>query len=733
MRETQSMRGAVRFPVRAHARGVLAVVLCALAGLSAAGAQVKDWKKIKFPAMRAFTVPQPERVALDNGMVILLLEDRELPLVEMTARIRTGSAVEPAAKAGLASVFGQVWRTGGTKTMDGDAIDDFLESRAAVVETGAGVSSTFATVSSLKEDFPEVLKVFNDILRNPVFDQEKIDIAVNLEKAGIARRNDDPTEIMQREFGKLVYGADSPYARTTEYATIGALTREDLLAFHRKYVAPNRIILGVRGDFRRDEMLAILKQTFGSWPAGSEVKDPKPAWRTTAAPGMNFIRKDDMTQSNIIMGHLGIEESNPDIFAVEVLNEAFGGSFSARLFNNVRTKKGLAYRVRGAVGSDFDHPGTFNAFMTTKVETTGAGIDALLEEISAIAGSKPPTAEEVQRAKESILESFVFNYDSTSEILAQQLTYEYYGFPADYLAKYRENIEKVTPEDVARVAKKYIHPDQLALLVVGPAEGQDKPLDTYGKVATIDITIPEPSAPEVPVATPASLKQGREVFARVVDGLGGAGAVDSFTAMKTLSDMTLTTPGGQFVLKVDATFALPDRVRQEVATPMGQILMLVNGTDGYMKQGPNEGPLPPNQREEILRSIWRNPLALAQKRDDAAFQAQHVGNEAIDGTPCDVLLVTLHGDMLKLWASQADGKVLRTQYRAPGPMGGPPGEHVMTFSDFRAVSGLTIPFKADGTFDGKPQRSSVIQEIVVNPPVDASLFTKAQTQAAGGP
>lgn len=727
MRERKTMRiTAIRFPA------VLAFITCAAVGLSSLHAQVKDWKKIKFPSMRTFTVPQPERVALDNGMVVLLLEDHELPLVELTARIRTGSGVEPAAKAGLASIFGQVWRTGGTKTMNGDAIDDFLESRAAVVETGAGISATFATVSSLKEDFPEVLKVFSDILRNPVFDQEKIDIAVNLEKAGIARRNDDPTEIMQREFDKLVYGPDSPYARTTEYATIGSITRDDLLAFHKKYVAPNRIILGVRGDFVRAEMLDQLKKTFGAWAAGPAVKDPPPVYRTSATPGMNFVRKDDMTQSNIIMGHLGIEENNPDIFAVEVLNEAFGGSFSARLFNNVRTKKGLAYRVRGGVGSDFDHPGTFNTFMTTKVETTAAGIDALLEEISAIAGTKPPTAEEVARAKESILESFVFNYDSTAEILGQQLTYEYYGFPLDYLAKYRENIEKVTTEDVARVAKKYIHRDQLAMLVVGPVKGQDKPLDTYGKVAAIDITIPEPAAAAAPAATPASLKQGREVFAKVVDGLGGAGAVDSLTAMKTLSDMTLNTPGGQFALKVDATFALPDRVRQEVATPMGQIVMLVNGAEGYMKQGPNEGPLPPAQREEILRSIWRNPLALAQRRDDSAFQVQYVGEESIEGTPCDVLLATLNGDTLKLWASKADGKVLRTQYRAPGAMGGPPGDHVMSFSDFRKVSGLTIPFKAEGTFDGKPQRSSVIQEVVVNPPVDAALFTAPQAQAAGG-
>jgi zinc protease len=160
----------------------------------------------------------------------------------------------------------------------------------------------------------------------------------------------------------------------------------------------------------------------------------------------------------------------------------------------VRSKKGLAYAVTGSVASNYDFPGTFTAWMTTKTESTGAGIDALMEEIEGLS-KNPLTDAEVQRAKDSILNSFVFNYDSKAKILRQQMTYAYFGFPADYLSRYRQSIEKVTTADVDRVAKKYVHKDQLAILVVGPPKGQDRPLESFGKVKVVDITIPMPKPP----------------------------------------------------------------------------------------------------------------------------------------------------------------------------------------------------------------------------------------------
>ncbi|MCI0567395.1 MAG: insulinase family protein [Acidobacteria bacterium] len=475
-------------------RRLFLTTLLALAVTLPAAGQVQNWKDIKFPPLDKMVIPEPQRVTLPNGMLVMLLEDHELPAIQVMSRIRAGSRTVPADKTGLGAVFGDVLRTGGTKTMTGDQIDDFLEARGARIETNLGETSGFAESWSLKQDFPEVFKVFADILRNPAFAEDKIAIAKNQVASTIARRNDNPLGIMFREFDKLVYGPDSPYARTPEFSTLEAVSQADLVAFHKKYFQPNRIILGVVGDFDSKDMLAKIKSAFGNWPKGPDVKDSPAAYQTTMKAGIYYIQKDDMTQSDIIMGHLGILKSNPDIFAVDVMNEAWGGGFAARLFSNVRSKKGLAYSVRGAIDSNYDYPGTFNVWMTTKTETTAAGIDALRVEIGDL--SKTPLTEaEVQRAKESILNSFIFNYDSKEKVLGQQMVYAYYGFPADYLAQYRSRIEKVTTDDVTRVAKKYVHEGEMAILVVGPPKGQDRPLSSFGKVVPVDITIPKPKAP----------------------------------------------------------------------------------------------------------------------------------------------------------------------------------------------------------------------------------------------
>jgi zinc protease len=460
-----------------------------------ASAQVSDYRQIKFPAVPPFNIPEPERYVLKNGLVVLLMEDHELPLIGMQVRVRTGSRLEPAEKTGLASITGQVLRTGGAGKRTGDAIDDFLEARGALIETGISTASGSAFLSSLKGDFTEVLGILADILRSPAFDEAKIKIAKTQQMASIARRNDDPMNIMFREGQRLIYGADSPYARTTEYATINSITRDDLKAFHARYFLPNRTYLGVVGDFDPKEMKKTLEAVFGDWPKGPEAKDSPAAYQKTPKPGFYRIAKTDMTQSDVYMGHLGIRQDNPDYFAATVMNEVFSGSFASRLFSNIRSAKGLAYSVRGSLGANFDYPGSFTAWLTTKTETTAAAIEALLEEIDALV-RRPPTEEEVRRAKESILNSFVFNYDSRAEILAQQLTYEYFGYPRDFLTRYRQNVEKITPADVARVAKTYVKKGDLAILVVGRMEGLDRPLESFGRVATIDITIPEPAGGE---------------------------------------------------------------------------------------------------------------------------------------------------------------------------------------------------------------------------------------------
>jgi zinc protease len=464
------------------------------AGPATAGTPAKDWKEIAKPALRPFVPTQPRRVALGNGMVIFLQEDRELPLIQMTLMVRGGYRDEDAAKRGLVNIYGQAWRTGGTAKRTGDDLDDFLEARGADVETGGGLASTTLGISCLKQNFDEVWDVALELLQHPEFRSEKIDLAKRQLAAIIARRNNNVDSIVARESDKLGYGADSPYARHPEFSTVAAVTRDDLLAWHKAHVHPNNMLLGIVGDFDTKVMEAKLRKAFESWPRGPAVAPAPREVPPGAKPGYYFIQKDDVNQSNIAMVHLGITRDNPDYYAVVVMNEVLGGAFVGRLFMNVRSKKGLAYGVGGGVGGGWDHPGLFSIMTSTKSGSTAAAIDALYEEIDNIK-KVPPTADELQRAKDSILNSFIFRFDSRDKILDEKMTYEFYGYPLDRLEHFRAAVEKVTIDDVSRVAGKYIDKSKLAVLVVGKAADFDRPLTSFGEVMPIDITIPPPPGP----------------------------------------------------------------------------------------------------------------------------------------------------------------------------------------------------------------------------------------------
>ncbi|MDX1583486.1 MAG: pitrilysin family protein, partial [Thermoanaerobaculia bacterium] len=347
---------------------------------AASGNVPESWKEIDAPPLRSFEIQQPKRVELENGLVIFLQEDHELPLTRGILIIRGGSRDEPEAKRGLTGIYGQAWRTGGTESMTGDEMDEFLETRAAMVETSADIDSTSVSWDSLSEDFDDVFPLVVDLLNNPAFREEKIDLAKNQMNTGIARRNDNPIGIAGREARKLVYGDLSPYARVPEYDTVAAVTRDDLVSWHTATVHPNNMIVGITGDFDSDEMERKIREAFGEMPEGPVVDVPDVEVEM-AEPGIYLVEKEDVTQSNIRVVQPGVLRSNPDYFAIRVMNEIFGGGFSARLFSSIRSDQGLAYSVGGGIGSAYDHPGMFSISMGTKSGSTLQAIEALYGEI----------------------------------------------------------------------------------------------------------------------------------------------------------------------------------------------------------------------------------------------------------------------------------------------------------------------------------------------------------------
>src|SRR6202042_2817858 len=310
------------------------------------------------------------------------------------------------------------------------------------------------------------------------------------------------------------------------------------------------------------------RAAFQSWPKGSTAKKDEPEAKIQfqpSKPGYYLIPKDDVNQSSIHMVTLGTTRNNPDYYAISVFNEAFGGGFSSRLFNDIRTKRGLAYHVAGGIGTNFGHPGILQFVMGTKSQSTIESIQALDEDIDNLS-KKPITDEEIQHAKDAILNAFIFRLDSPDKVLTERLTYEFYGYPADWLDKYPAEIQKVTAADVNRVAAKYLHRDQLAVLVVGNTKEFDKPLSSLGAVKQIDITIPPPpgaekAAKEEESSMPTSSNdEGKASAAKVVAAMGGEAKLAAIKSVKAKITLTQKTPQGDLPMQMESVIVFPDHL-----------------------------------------------------------------------------------------------------------------------------------------------------------------------------
>jgi predicted Zn-dependent peptidase len=464
-------------------------ILVGLCTTTVSVAQKSPKDTFVFPELNPIVVPDVQQSKLQNGMKLFLIQDPEFPTVDIRVMVKVGTIYEPREKTGLASITGRVLRAGGTETMTGKEIDAMLELLGGTVETGIGQEWGYVSVSVFKEDLEKGLTILADLLMRPAFRAEKIELAKVRERSVISRRNDQVWGIRGREFEKLIYGAESPYARYPEYSTIEAITREDIVQFYRRFFHPNNTFLAVWGDFDSKQMKEGIEKAFGAWGATPiefpDVQEVEYHYTYT----VNYIHKPDLNQSHIQMGHIGGMMSSPDYPALVIMNQILDRD---RMFNTIRSREGLTYAPWGVYGADYDRPGVFSCGTQTKSQSTTYAIRLMLKEVKRMT-EEEVTQEELQRAKDSYLNSFVFNFQSKESIVIRLMTYAFFGYPLDFAEQTKRGIESVTREDVLRVAGEHLRPDKLQILVVGNQGDFDEPLSVLGSVNTIDITIPAPA------------------------------------------------------------------------------------------------------------------------------------------------------------------------------------------------------------------------------------------------
>jgi len=446
-----------------------------------------DPRTLTFKAIE-FVPPEPDRVVLENGMVIYVLEDHELPLITIDALMRTGSWLDPPDKVGLAALTGNVMQTGGGGGLSAIEVDDELAQFAGRMTIAIGRQSGSASLDVMPKDLQQALRLFAGVLRTPAFDPARVDLAKLQAMERIRRREDEPEAIASREFTKLLYGPGHPIARESSIESVGRIRREDLIAFHQNTIHPNGIILGVTGDFIKDEMVASLRQAFGEWQRGPapEVKIDDVPESEAAEAVIHFISK-DTSQTHLRAGRLSVKETDADYIPLLVANDILGGnSLIGRLFNEVRTKRGLAYSVGSELSTGTYNQGMWLVWAETKLPSTKEVLGQLVSNIERMR-TEPVSDAELTQAKDSYANSSVFDVSSSSKIVGQLMKLEYDGLPKDFSQQLREKILTVSKEDILAVGRKYLRGDHLKIVAVGSGETLSEELSTFGNVKEISL------------------------------------------------------------------------------------------------------------------------------------------------------------------------------------------------------------------------------------------------------
>jgi len=646
--------------------------------VAAQTAPIPTYKQLVYPPLKAVTPPEPVEITLSNGMRVFLLENHELPILRGFAMVRTGNLFDPNDKRGLSQVMAEVLRSGGTRAKTGDQIDEELENIAASVESSMGETSATVGFSGLKETEDQVLAVFKDVLTSPEFRQDKIDLSLNQYKGGIARRNDEAGEIPRRELLSLLYGRDNSYGWTIEYEHLNNIKRQDLIDFYQRYYFPKNIMLAVYGDFTVAQMQAKLESTFGGWTVQQNAVPPFPAVTAKPNPGIFYADKPDVTQTFFSLGHLGGTLKDKDYPALEVASNILGEGFKSRLMAQIRTKLGYAYSIGSTWAANYNFPGTFRIGGSTKSASTVETIQAIKVEIEKMRTTEV-TPVELAEAKQAVLNSFVFFFDSPEKTLNRVLQYAYHGYPKDFLFQYQKAIESVTRADILRVAKQYIQPDQLTIVAVGNAQEMPKPLSTLGTVNEIDLTIPQPKQ-QVSAANEASLARGKALLQKAQAAIGG---VDKLAAVKDMTSTgELKTPpeAGSLTIKVFSRTVLPDRIRLEQELPFGKMLIYSDGKGGWLNVQGQTQPLPAEILGQVQGELFRQfPTLLLADRQGRIVNA--VAENAVE--------ISGANQVVRVEFDAATGLPSKLTYSDGGM------ETVETLSDWRDVAGVKLPHKSD--------------------------------------
>ncbi|MDX2005812.1 MAG: pitrilysin family protein [Meiothermus sp.] len=433
---------------------------------------------------QAFTPLKPRAAVLPNGLVVYLIEDRSLPLVSGRMYVRAGNYYDPQEKIGLAALHAQVMRNGGAAGKDPDAVDLTLEGLASSVEVASNTFFTEVSFSSLTDNLDQTLQLWSEIMLRPDYNPQRLELYRGRTLEGIRRRNDQPVGVAQREFIARI-NANHPSGFISSTQSVQSITRDDLAAFQARYFRPRNAVLALSGDFNSGEMLAKLTRLLSSWNTGAAELPRLPTYNPAPRPTIYFIQR-PVTQSVVYMGLPTVQAYRAGYAELDLLSNVFGGGFGSRLFDEIRSRRGLAYQVGSAQQQGFGFPQPFLAVSISRVEKTVEVVQAMLDEARKIS-AEPVSADELELFRENILNGAPFRFASRQAVVERQARVHLLGLRPGYYEDYLEQLTKITPESMLAAAKRYVRPENFVIVVLGDESKFEAPLSRLGNVVKVEV------------------------------------------------------------------------------------------------------------------------------------------------------------------------------------------------------------------------------------------------------
>jgi zinc protease len=670
----------------------------------ATAAAATNYSELKYPALRPIVTSPIESVTLPNGMRLFLSENHELPVVNGTVLVRTGSAFDPPEKTGLAQLTGEMMLEGGTTSRPGDGLTRRFQNLGAEIDSSVTENSLSFSFSALQENADAVLDALKDCLSAPAFPLDRLDLAKTRLRNTIAHRNDDGAAILRREFAATVYGKKSPYGARVEYSDVDRINRGDLVSFHQRYVFPKNVMLSLEGDFDAAVMKGRIAALFDDWKSEQPAVPEFPNAVDAGAPGKFLAVKKDALQSFFAVGQVGGDFLDRDYPALQIMADILGGGPQGRLNQRL---SGAADPLSATWTPAFGHPGLFqvsgtiaNPFVTTQV------LQTVFEELNKIRSAEV-SEQELRAAKSAALNSMVFAFDNQFSILPRLTEYLYFGFPADYTQQHQKALEGVTRADVLRVARERLDPSKMTTVVVANPTGFERPLESLGGAAVIpiDLTIPPPKAVEAALGDPVSQRRGKQLLARAQEAMGGAGKLAAVADyVQEIVYQFDSSAGGAQAIMTERWMA-PGYLRQDNSLPAGKVSVYSDGKTGWVYNGQGFSALSGVQLKQVQSDIFRIlfPLLLSDRLPNRKVNALDDSTVEISDSA---------GQIAKLVFDPATGLLKNVLYDAITPTG--PASVIDEFSDYRDVAGLKLPFKDGITLSGKKFQDLTIRNIQLN-------------------